>query len=198
MKTLDDISKRRMIFVTEITVNETSLFKAALIPWWLVLLQGLVALIIGIYLIISPVSTIIFLMQTLGLYWIIIGILTIITIFMDRTDWIWRAVSGLLGILAGLIIFGHPLLSALIVPETIILIVGILGVCFGVSSLFWAMKEGWGTAIMGVLSIIFGLLLIGSPVVSVLMLVYLLAYLCIIGGLVTIYLAIKLRSFLNR
>ena len=75
---------------------------------------------------------------------------------------------------------------------------GILGVCFGVSSLFWAMKEGWGTAIMGVLSIIFGLLLIGSPVVSVLVLVSLLAYLCIIGGLVTIYLAIKLRSFLNR
>jgi uncharacterized membrane protein HdeD (DUF308 family) len=184
--------------VTEINVNETSLVKAALIPWWLVLLQGLVALIIGIYLIISPVSTIIFLVQTLGLYWIIIGILTIITIFMDRTDWIWRAVSGLLGILAGLIIFGHPLLSALIVPETVILIVGILGVFFGVSSLFWAMKEGWGTAIMGVLSIIFGLLLIGSPVVSVLMLVSLLAYLCIIGGLVTIYLAIKLRNFLNR
>jgi len=113
---------------------------------------------------------------------------------MDRTDWIWRAVSGILGILAGLLIFGHPLLSAPIVPGTVILIVGILGVCFGLSSLFWAMKEGWGTAIMGILSIIFGLLLIGSPVVSVLMLVYLQAYLCIMGGFVTIYLAIKLRS----
>jgi uncharacterized membrane protein HdeD (DUF308 family) len=193
MITFDNTSRRRTIFVTEITVNETSLIKAALIPWWLVLLQGLIVLIIGIYLIISPVSTIIFLVQTLGLYWIIIGILTIITIFMDKTNWIWRAVSGILGILAGLIVFGHPLLSALIVPETVILIVGVLGVCFGVSSLFWAMKEGWGTAIMGVLSIIFGLLLIGSPVVSVFMLLYLLAYLCIIGGLVTIYLANKLR-----
>lgn len=180
--------------MTEITVNERIWVKSDLIPWWLVLLEGLIVLIIGIYLIISPVSTVIFLVQTLGLYWIIIGILTIITIFMDRTDWIWRAVSGILGILAGLIIFGHPLLSALLVPETVILIVGILGVCFGLSSLFWAMKEGWGTAIMGVLSIIFGLLLIGSPVVGVFMLVYLLAYLGIIGGLVTIYLAIKLRS----
>jgi uncharacterized membrane protein HdeD (DUF308 family) len=174
--------------------KEISLAKADLIPWWLVLLEGLTALIIGIYLIISPVSTTIFLMQILGLYWLIIGFLTIITIFMDRTDWIWRAISGILGILAGLIVIGHPLLSALLVPETVILIVGVLGVCLGFSSLFWAMKEGWGTAIMGVLSIIFGLLLIGSPMVGVVMLMYLLAYLCIIGGLVTIYLALKLRS----
>ncbi|MHB8119537.1 MAG: HdeD family acid-resistance protein [Methanothrix sp.] len=180
--------------MTDTIVKEASLVKADLIPWWLVLLEGLAALIIGIYLIISPVSTTIFLVQILGLYWLIIGILTIITIFMDRTDWIWRAVSGILGILAGLLIFGHPLLSALLVPETVILIGGILGVCFGFSSLFWAMKEGWGTAIMGVLSIIFGLLLIGSPIVSVVMLVYLLAYLGIIGGFVTIYLALKLRS----
>jgi uncharacterized membrane protein HdeD (DUF308 family) len=73
-------------------------------------------------------------------------------------------------------------------------VVGILGICFGAISLFWALKAGWGAAIMGVLSIIFGLLLLGSPYVGVVLLVYLLGFLGIVGGIATIYMAIKLRS----
>lgn len=164
------------------------------IPWWIVLLEGLAALIIGIYLIISPARTTIFLVQVLGWYWLIVGILTLIHLFSDRTDMWWKLFSGILGILAGIIIIAYPLWSAAIVPTTIIIVVGILGICFGAISLFWALKAGWGAAIMGVLSIIFGLLLLGSPYVGVVLLVYLLGFLGIIGGIATIYMAIKLRS----
>ncbi len=165
-----------------------------LVPWWLILLEGLAALIIGIMLIVNPVSTTILLVQILGWYWLIMGIITLISLFMDRRDMMWKLFSSILGILVGLIIIGQPLLSAVILPTTLIILAGVLGICFGAVSLFWALKAGWGAAIMGVLSIIFGLLLLSSPYTGVVLLVYFLAAIGIVGGLVTIYMAIKLRS----
>ncbi len=144
--------------------------------------------------IISPAKTILFLVQILGWYWLITGILTLIFLFMDRTDMIWKIVSGILGIVAGLVILAYPMYSAVLLPASLILLVGVLGICFGAISLFWALKAGWGAAIMGVLSILFGLILLGSPYIGIMMLVYFLAGLGIIGGLFTIYMAFKMRK----
>jgi len=104
--------------------------KANLVPWWLILLQGLAALIIGIYLILYPIMTTIYLVQVLGWYWIFVGLLTLATILMDKTDWMWRALSGILGIIAGMVVIGHPYWSAILVPETLVIVVGILAICF--------------------------------------------------------------------
>lgn len=180
--------------MSETSVARISEIEIDLVPWWLVLLEGLVALIVGIYLFISPAPTVIILVSILGWYWLITGILTLITLILDRTDAAWRSLSALLGIAAGIIIIGHPLWSAAIVPGTLVVLAGVLGICFGFISLFWALKEGWGAAVMGVLSILFGLLLIGSPMVGIAILVYLLGALGVVGGLASIYLAIKLRS----
>jgi uncharacterized membrane protein HdeD (DUF308 family) len=173
---------------------ELSEIKIDLVPWWLVLLEGLAALIIGIYLFISPAPTVVLLVAILGWYWLITGILTLVTLIMDRTNATWRALSALLGIAAGIIIIGHPFWSAAIVPGTLVIIAGVLGVCFGFISLFWALKEGWGAAAMGVISIIFGLVMIGSPLIGIVMLIYILGALGVAGGIASIYLALKLRS----
>jgi uncharacterized membrane protein HdeD (DUF308 family) len=165
----------------------------SLIPWWLVLLEGLAALIIGIMLIANPVRTTIFLVQVLGWYWLFTGILTLVGLFMDRTDMIWKLASGILGIILGVLIIGNPMWSGIIVPASLILIAGILGLVFGCISLFWALKAGWGAALMGVLSIIFGLLLLTSPYLSLQVLVFLMAGLGIIGGIAAIFMAFKMR-----
>jgi uncharacterized membrane protein HdeD (DUF308 family) len=113
---------------------------------------------------------------------------------MDKTDWIWRAVTGILGILAGIVVISHPLFSAILVPAMLVTLVGILAIVFGLVRLFWAMKEGWGAALAGVLNILLGLLILGHPLLSIVTLVYLIAILGIVGGIATIYLAIKMRS----
>jgi uncharacterized membrane protein HdeD (DUF308 family) len=165
-----------------------------LVPWWLVLLEGLAALIIGIYLIAYPMDTTIILVSMLGWYWLFVGIFTIVTILMDRTDWVWRAINGILGILAGIVVINYPLFSALFIPATLVTIAAILAIVFGVLRLYWSLKEGWSSAIAGVLNIILGLLILGNPMLGVVMLVYLAAILNIVGGIATIYLAIKMRS----
>jgi hypothetical protein len=87
------------------------------------------------------------------------------------------------------LIIGNPMWSGIIVPASLILIAGILGLVFGCISLFWALKAGWGAALMGVLSIIFGLLLLTSPYLSLQVLVFLMAGLGIIGGIAAIFMA---------
>ena len=164
------------------------------VPWWLVLLEGLAALIIGIYLIANPIDTTIILVRMLGWYWLFVGIFTIVTILMDRTDWVWRAVNGILGILAGIVIINYPLFSALFIPATLVTIAAILAIGFGVLRLYWALKEGWSSAIAGVLNIILGLLILGHPMLGIITLVYVAAILSIVGGVATIYLAIKMRN----
>jgi uncharacterized membrane protein HdeD (DUF308 family) len=164
-----------------------------LIPWWLVLLEGLAALIIGIFLLARPIGTTIFLVSVLGWYWLITGILSLLTLFMDRTDQIWKLVGGILGIIVGILVIEQPLISAIIVPATFVLVIGVMGICYGFISLFWALKTGWGAAIMGLLSIVFGLLLIGAPWVGIELLVLVLAVLGIVGGITAIYMAFKMR-----
>jgi uncharacterized membrane protein HdeD (DUF308 family) len=180
--------------MTETSVSTGYKVELQLPPWWLVFLEGLVALIIGIYLITSPVATTIFLVWVLGIYWLIAGILTLVHLFTDRTDMIWKVISGIIGILAGLAVIEYPLLSAVFVPATFIILIGVLGIVYGAISLFYSLKLGWGAAIKGILSIIFGLLLIGSPYIGIVLLVYFLAVIGIVGGVATMYMGYKMRS----
>ena len=81
--------------MSETSATRISEIEIDLVPWWLVLLEGLAALIIGIYLFISPAPTVIILVAILGWYWLITGILTLITLIMDRTNATWRALSAI-------------------------------------------------------------------------------------------------------
>ena len=51
------------------------------VPWWLVLLEGIAAVIIGIFLLASPGITLFALVQITGFFWLIGGIFRIVSIF---------------------------------------------------------------------------------------------------------------------
>jgi len=92
------------------------------------------------------------------------------------------------------VVINYPLFSALFIPATLVTIAAILAIGFGVLRLYWSLKEGWSSAIAGVLNIILGLLILGHPMLGIVALVYIAAILNIVGGIATIYLAIKMRS----
>ena len=165
------------------------------VPWWVVLLEGIAAIIIGILFLAYPARTLFFVVQVLGWYWLIVGIINIFSIFMDKSNWGWKLLSGIIGIIAGLIIIGYPLLSGILVPSALAILIGIMGLVIGCISLLQGFKGGgWGAAIIGVLTIILGLLIIASPMVSAVMLMYLGAFFAIAGGIVAIYFAFKMRK----
>jgi uncharacterized membrane protein HdeD (DUF308 family) len=179
------------------TVNSvpTTATKVRANPWWLILLQGIFAILFGVLLITSPGATTYVLVQFLGFYWLIGGTFGLVSIFIDHTFWGWKLFTGILGILAGLAIIQSPLWATVLVPATLLIFLGIQGIVSGVVMLFQAFRGGgWGVGILGVLSILLGLVLVANPLFSAVTMAYILGFLGIIGGFTAIIVAFRSRK----
>ena len=97
-------------------------------PWWLIVIEGAAALVVGLLLLLAPGASTVILVQILGLYWLISGLFAIVSIFLGDTDWPIKALTGGLGIVAGLLIVQHPLWSTVLIPTTMVLVIGIVGI----------------------------------------------------------------------
>jgi uncharacterized membrane protein HdeD (DUF308 family) len=164
------------------------------VPWWLILIEGIALLILGLLFLTNPASTTVIFIQVLGIYWLLKGILAIVAIFIDSTRWGWKLLIGILGIVAGLIILQHPLWSPLVVGSTLIIILGIEGLIMGVVEIIQAFQgAGWGSAILGVISIIIGIWLLANIGAATLALPWAVGILAIVGGIVAIVAAFRAR-----
>jgi uncharacterized membrane protein HdeD (DUF308 family) len=165
------------------------------IPWWLVLLEGIALVILGGLLLANPASTTFVLIQFLGIYWLIKGIFEIVSMFIDHRQWGWKLFSGILGIIAGIVILNHPLWATLLVPATLVWLLGFFGVIMGGISIFQAFKgSGWGVGLLGVLSIIFGLYLLANTFISTLSFPWVLGIFALVGGAVMIWNSFKVKK----
>ena len=75
--------------------------KPATMPWWIVLIQGIAAIIIGVLLLTNPLQTAAIIVWSVGLYWVITGVISLVRIFTDRGHTFWKLFSGIIGIIAG-------------------------------------------------------------------------------------------------
>ena len=82
--------------------------------WWVFFLKGLAGIILGFMLVTEPAATLVAITTLLGFYWLVLGVLSLVQVFVDRSiPWIWSLLSGIVGILAGLFVLRHPLVAAL-------------------------------------------------------------------------------------
>jgi uncharacterized membrane protein HdeD (DUF308 family) len=164
-------------------------------PWWLVLLQGIFAAIFGLLLLVEPGSTLLFLVQVLGFYLFIEGILRLVSIFLDSSLWGLKLGIGILGILAGIVVLNHPLLSAVAIPTYIVYVVGFLAIFEGVGGLIHAFQGGgWSAGILSILVMISGLILVLNPLIGLVALPFVLGGFMLVGGIAAIVASFRLRS----
>jgi len=164
-------------------------------PWWLLLINGIAAIIIGFLLLTSPLQTVVALIQILGIYWLISGVVTLVAIFVDSSQWGWKLISGILGVIAGLLVLQHPLWSTLLVPTTIVFIIAIQGIVIGVIGLIQSFQGGgWGAALMGVISLVLGILLLSRPLLAATTLPFVFGGFAIVGGIAAVIGAFQLRN----
>ena len=165
-------------------------------PWWVVLIESIAILIIGFLLLTDTAATTVVVIQALGLYWLIVGIIDLVRIFLPgRTvGWGWLLFSGIIGIIAGILILQHPWWATILVPTTLIWVMGFFGIFIGVVALIQAFQgAGWGAGILGVLSIIFGIVLLANPFVAALGLPFVVGIFGIVGGIFGIFAAFRMR-----
>jgi uncharacterized membrane protein HdeD (DUF308 family) len=183
------------------TLSTTAVAAGTRRPWWWTLILGIAAILIGAVLLFAPAktqaNTYLLLVNLLGIWWLVSGIMDIVFMFIDHTAWGWKLFTGIISILAGGTILMYPVAAALELPQIFSLILGIWGLINGVVMLFQAFRgAGWGAGIVGALMILLGLILIvnfGAPGMGIAM-IWAAAIFGIIGGAVTVFQAFRDRT----
>ena len=169
--------------------------KGQLVPWWLPLVQGIAAVVIGLLLIFMPAKTTVVLVIFLAWWWLISGIFELGSLFVDRTAWGWRLFTGMISILAGGYIIAAPALGALYVVAIATLMLGINGIIVGIADIIKATQgAGWGKGVLGVLSFIFGAVIAFNFTSFMLALPWIWGIFAVAGGIAAIVMAFQLRK----
>jgi len=179
-----------------------SLKQVASAIWWLVLLRGIAAVLLGILLFTNPDAILSVVIIFLGIYWVVDGIITLLASFTGReehSNWGWGIFVGIISILAGLAVLSQPVLTAIFTAQFIVSLVGIMIIISGVSSIVTGFRlrktsGEWMMILGGVLGLILGLLLLMNPLFSALVFVNITAIFSIIGGFALIVMAFQVKK----
>jgi uncharacterized membrane protein HdeD (DUF308 family) len=162
-------------------------------PWWVVLVEGIVALVTGGLLLISPERTMALLVLFMGIFWLVAGIIEIVSIFSNKSKWGLKLIIGLVGIGAGILVLRHPLWSTAVTTATLIVILGFYGLVAGVSMLVRAFRGGgWGIGILGVMAILIGIFLLANTWIGIQLTVTLAGITLVIGGIAAIAMSFRM------
>jgi len=164
--------------------------------WWVFLLEGIAALIFGGLLLTDPTATLLALAVFLGFYLLFVGVLELVRIFVDRSQpWYWSLIVGILGIVAGIIVLNHPVLTAVALPTTVVIYLGVVSLIMGVAGIIGGFSGGgFGSFILGVMSLIFGFLLLGSPLTTAYAVPFVFGILLLIEGVALIVFAFRVKG----
>jgi uncharacterized membrane protein HdeD (DUF308 family) len=172
---------------------------AVTFPGWVTLVAGIAMIFVGLLLLAAPGATTAVLVQLLGWYWLVDGIVRLVSIFVNPSGWGWKLCMGILGIILGFAVIQHPLWSAVLIPTTLVIVVGFLGMAIGVLQMIAAFRgAGWGTGILGAISTLLGLILVFNPLSGLVALPFVLGFLAIVGGVVAPVVALGKRYPMTR
>lgn len=158
-----------------------------LYPWWVVLIWGILALLIGIMFLASPGITTVLFITFLGAYWLVGGIFSLASLAVDKTNLGWKIFLAILNIIAGIIILAYPLYSTFFLLSFFIILVGFWACVTGGVHLYEAFtKKDACTGILGIFSLIFGIILLIFPFISAALLPFVAGVFAIVVGLAAI------------
>lgn len=164
--------------------------------WWALALRGLVAVLFGLVVVFSPGSSLIVLVLAFGAYAMVDGVLSLIAGIRGTAGPQWLLiVEGTVGVLAGVVAFAWPGVTALIVLYIVAfraILGGIVGVVAAIA-LRREMEGEWFLVLVGALSIFFGVLLAVLPVAGILSLVWLVGMYAVVVGIALLALASRVR-----
>jgi uncharacterized membrane protein HdeD (DUF308 family) len=167
--------------------------------WWLVALRGTLAVIFGAAAFVWPGVTLEVLVLLFGAYAFVDGVLVFSFGLMaagDGEQWWPLVLSGILGIGLGVLTFARPATMAL----ALVYVVGFWAIVTGLLEIVAAIRlrdvisGEWLMGLSGVVSIIFGVLVLAQPSSGALALVYLFGFYAILAGLSQIGLGFRLRG----
>ena len=166
--------------------------------WWAIAFRGVAAVVFGILALLLPGTTLAALVLLFGAYAIVEGVFSLIAAVRGRTDeprWL-LALQAIVSLAAGFVTFLWPGLTALVLLYVIAawaLVIGVLQIVAAVRLHSRIRGEGW-LVLSGILSVIFGVLMMWAPGAGALALVLWIGSYAIVFGALLIVLAFRLRG----
>lgn len=165
--------------------------------WWAFALRGLVAVLFGLLVVIWPgltLFTLPLLILLLGAYILIDGIVTVVAAMRssERRRWL-LLVEGILGIVAGLVAVAQPGIAGLAVLYAVAIWAVLSGISKIASAIRGRTEHEWPMVASGVISVIFGVVLVFLPGTSLLTLVWVIGVYAVALGIAFIAYSYRLR-----
>jgi uncharacterized membrane protein HdeD (DUF308 family) len=164
--------------------------------WWALALRGLVAVLFGLLTFFLPGITLVTLVLLFGAYALVDGVFNVIAFFRVASHQWALLVEGVVGILAGLLTFAWPAITALALLYLIAfwaILTGIFEVVAGIR-LRKTIANEWLLLLMGFLSLSFGLLILFAPGAGALAIILWIGAYALVFGIFLLALAFRLRG----
>ena len=167
--------------------------------WWALAIRGIIAILFGLAALLRPDIALAALILLFGAYALVDGVFAIVGVFGGTRSGTPRwllLLEGVVGILAGIIAFVYPGLTAI----ALLYLVAAWAVVTGIAEIATAirlrqeMTGEWALILGGILSVIFGLLLAVLPGVGILSLIWLIGIYAIVFGVLMLIAAFRVRG----
>ena len=186
---------------TSDTSTPAPLLEAMAKTWWLVLLRGIAGIVFGVLAFVWPGLTLLTLVILYGAYALVDGVFALIAAFSGGAKpvptW-WLIVVGVAGIAAGIVTFVWPGMTAFV----LIIFIGAWAIVHGIFEIVGAIRlrkeidNEWWLILAGVLSVIFGIIVLVAPGAGALGLIWVIGAYSIVFGILLVGLSLRLRKHL--
>lgn len=180
-------------------MSDNPLWQALGQHWKWIALRGVAAVIFGLVAIAWPAIALAVLVLVWGAYAFVDGVFTLLAAARMRESGrpIWPLVLvGLLGVVAGLVAFFWPALTALGLLMLIAawaLVTGVLQIIAAIR-LRKALANEWWLGLSGALSVLFGVLMIANPGAGAVAVAWVIGAYAVFFGVMLVLLALRLRK----
>jgi uncharacterized membrane protein HdeD (DUF308 family) len=170
--------------------------------WWSVVLRGVLAILFGVATFFYTGQTLLALVYVFGVFAVLSGIATLIIAVRAgeaHQRWGWLAVSGILGVLVGVVAFVWPGITAL----AFVYLIAAWAIFAGVAEIAFALAapmtlpHPWLAGLSGLLSVVFGILLAVWPRSGAAALTWLIGIYAIAYGVTLLYYAFLVQGLRN-
>jgi uncharacterized membrane protein HdeD (DUF308 family) len=170
--------------------------------WWAIAIRGAIAILLGLVAIFLPGATMLSLVLLFGAYAFVDGVFGIVSAVRaarQRERWGLLVLEGIVDIATAAVAFFWPGITVV----AFVLLVAIWAIVTGALMLAAAFRleieDGrWWMVFGGIVSILYGALLIVAPMIGALVLTWWLGAYALIFGICLLVLAFRLRGRLNR
>ena len=168
--------------------------------WWMLALQGSVAVLFGLLAVLWPGLTLLTLVALFAAYAIISGAVALYGAVTNRTmDSAWWLILllGLVSLAAGVLAIFYPGLTALalvLLMGANALVTGILQIAMAVR-LRKVVRNEWLLILAGIASTVFGALVLVFPGAGALALVWLVSFYAVLSGVLLLSLAFRVKGW---